>query len=81
VTTTTAPRLLTDPASLTPGQWSSRLAAYLGRGRGNDDPGVVECRRALSYWRVRRVLDSERGLLSPEHIPVLAELLRGQGVA
>ncbi|MGV7633066.1 hypothetical protein [Mycobacterium persicum] len=76
MTTSTAPPILSDPAALTPAQWSARLAAFTSRGRGDDDPGVTACRAALSYWRVRRVLDSERGLLSPDHIPALADLLR-----
>lgn len=67
--------VLTDPAALTPSQWSARLAAYLSRGRTNDDPDVIACREALSYWKVRRVLDAQRGNLSPEHIPALADML------
>jgi hypothetical protein len=68
--------VLTDPAALTPSQWSARLAAFLARGRGNDDPGVIACREALSYWRCRRVIDAERGQLAPGHIPALADMLR-----
>jgi hypothetical protein len=69
-------RVLSDPAALTPSQWSARLAAFLARGRGNDDPDVVTCRAALSYWRVRRTLDAEREQLAPAHIPALADMLR-----
>lgn len=50
-----------DPAALTPSQWSARLAAYLSRGRADDDPDVLACREALSYWRIKRVLDRETG--------------------
>lgn len=68
--------VLTDPAALTPSQWSARLAAFLARGRGNDDPDVISCREALAYWRCRRVIDAERGQLAPEHIPALADMLK-----
>jgi hypothetical protein len=68
--------VLTDPASLAPSQWSARLAAYLSRGRGDDDPDVIACREALSYWRCRRVIDVEREHLAPSHVPALADMLR-----
>jgi hypothetical protein len=68
--------VLSDPAALTPSQWSARLAAYLSRGRGNDDPDVIACREALSYWRVRRILDVEREHLAPQHVDALADMLR-----
>jgi hypothetical protein len=68
--------ILTDPAALTPGQWSAKLAAYLARGRSDDDPDVIACRQAGAWWRVRRILDSERGRLNPADIPALADLLR-----
>jgi len=78
--TTAAPArptpVLADPAALTPAQWSARLAAYLSRGRGNDDPEVLACRAALSYWRCRRVIDAERDMLDARHVPALADLLR-----
>lgn len=68
--------VLSDPAALTPSQWSARLAAFLSRGRGNDDPDVIACRAALSYWRVRRSIDAERDQLAPAHVPALADMLR-----
>jgi hypothetical protein len=68
--------VLPDPAAHTPSQWSARLAAFLARGRGNDDPDVIACREALSYWRCRRVIDAERAQLAPEHIPALADMFR-----
>ncbi len=68
--------VLSDPAALTPSQWSARLAAFLSRGRTNDDPDVIACREALSYWRTRRVIDAERANLAPAHIPALADMLR-----
>lgn len=71
-----ATNTLSDPAALTPSQWSARLAAFLSRGRRNDDPNVLACREALAYWRCRRVLDAERDHLSPQHVPALADMLR-----
>jgi hypothetical protein len=67
---------LTDPAALTPAQWSGRLAAYLARGRGNDDPDVVACRAALSFWRARRAIDAEAGQIAPGHVDALVARLR-----
>jgi hypothetical protein len=86
MTTTTAARTrpapaLADPAALTPAQWSARLAAFLSRGRGNDDPEVLACRSALSYWRCRRVIDAERAHLDASHVPALADLLRHANAA
>ncbi len=65
-----------DPADLPPARWQSRLAGFKGNGVPDCDPRVIECRAALSYWRVRRVIDSERELLAPEHIPALADMLK-----
>jgi hypothetical protein len=73
----TASCVLTAPAALTPSQWSARLAAYLSRGRGNDDAEVIACREALSYWRCRRVIDAEAGQIAPGGIDALVERLRG----
>lgn len=67
---------LADPAALTPSQWSARLAAFLSRGRGSNDPDVIACRSALSYWRCRRVIDAERDQLAAAHVPALADMLR-----
>jgi len=75
---TTATPPLTDPTALTPGQWSARLAAYLGRGRDNTDPDVMACRAALSFWRCRRAIDRERANLDPQHVPALADMLTHQ---
>lgn len=68
--------ILADPTALTPAQWSGRLAAYLARGRGNDDPAVVACRAALSYWRTRRAIDAEAGRIAPGHLDALTARLR-----
>ncbi|MDQ1249248.1 MAG: hypothetical protein QG597_3622 [Actinomycetota bacterium] len=71
-----ATNALSDPAALTPSQWSARLASFLSRGRRNDDPDVIACREALAYWRCRRVIDAERDHLSRAVIPALADMLR-----
>jgi len=52
------------------------LAALKSRQVPNDDPRVVECNAALAYWRCRRVIDTERALLDPRHVPALADMLR-----
>lgn len=69
--------VLADPAALTPSQWAARLAALIGRHRTDDDPDVITCREALSFWRVRRVLDSEAGQIAPGGIDRLVAQLRG----
>jgi hypothetical protein len=66
----------TDPASRSAASWSATLAALKSRGAPDTDPRVTECHGALAYWRCRRVIDAERGKLSPEHIPALADMLR-----
>ncbi|MBI3213150.1 MAG: hypothetical protein HYZ38_04960 [Mycobacterium sp.] len=68
--------VLSDPTALTPGQWSGRLAGFLARGRGNDDPDVIACRKALAYWRCRRVIDAEAGQISAGDIDRLVAHLR-----
>ncbi|BBY67762.1 hypothetical protein [Mycolicibacterium helvum] len=65
----------TDPGTLTPAQWSGRLAALRSRGATDTDMRVAECLAALAYWRVRRVLDADREHLNPAHVPALTELL------
>jgi hypothetical protein len=72
---------LADPAALNPGQWSARLAAYLGRGRTNDDPDVIACRQALSYWRCRRVIDAEAGRICVSGVEALVDTLRHRAEA
>ncbi|MGV0648758.1 hypothetical protein ABVK35_10240 [Mycobacterium kansasii] len=68
--------ILSDPTALTPAQWSGRLAAYLARGRGNDDPDVMACRSALAFWRARRAIDAEAGQIAPGHLDALTARLR-----
>jgi hypothetical protein len=41
----------------------------------DNDPRVIEWHNALAYWRVRRVIDAERGQFAPEHVPALADML------
>lgn len=48
-----------DPLSRTAAGWSARYAAIKSRGAADDDPRSVECRAALSFHRVKRVLDNE----------------------
>jgi hypothetical protein len=73
----TGAAVLVDASALTPGQWQARLAAYLGRGRGPDDPDVIAARQALSYWRCRRVIDAEVGQIAPGGVAELVDKLRG----
>ena len=72
----TSSAVLSDPAALTPSQWAARLAA-LSRVRGSDDPAVVACREALSFWRCRRVIDAEVGQMSARGRDLLVSELRG----
>ncbi|MGU3501895.1 hypothetical protein [Mycobacterium sp. C31M] len=65
-----------DPASRSAASWSSTLAGLKSAGVPNTDPRVIEAQAAGAYWRVRRILDQERGNLSAAHIPALADLLR-----
>jgi len=65
-----------DPASRSAPSWAARRAALKSRQVPDDDPRIRECNSALSYWRVRRILDTERDLLDPRHIPALADMLR-----
>lgn len=61
---------------MAPTSWQSRRAALLSHGTPLDDPDVVECDQALVYWRVRRVIDTERSSLHPDHVPALADMVR-----
>lgn len=67
---------ITGPASMPPSGWKARKASLLSHGATPDDPRVAECDAALSYWRVRRIIDRNRDLLDPQHIPALADMLR-----
>ena len=71
-TTDTAP----DRSSDTPPRtWSTRLAAFKGRGASERDPRVQRCRQALSYWRARRVIDAELATLTDDDRADLAQRL------
>jgi hypothetical protein len=76
MTATTTAHVPCDPGSRTASQWSARLAALKSRDVPDDDHRVIECINSLSYWRVRRVLDKERGTLAAEDIPALADILK-----
>ncbi|OPX14318.1 hypothetical protein [Gordonia sp. i37] len=71
-TTDTAPTRSSDTP---PRSWSTRLAAYKGRGASERDPRVQRCREALSYWRVRRTLDAELPTLTTDDRADLAQRL------
>lgn len=70
----------TDPATLSPIQWGTRLASFKSRGTADTDPRVAECLAALAYWRCRRVIDAERAHLAPAHADALAGLLSSEAV-
>jgi hypothetical protein len=65
-----------DPASRSAPSWSARRAALKSRQVPDDDPRLIECDAALAYWRCRRVIDTERELLDPRHVPALADMLK-----
>ncbi|MGV9479467.1 hypothetical protein [Gordonia aichiensis] len=71
-TTPTAPDRSSDTP---PRSWSTRLAAYKGRGVSEHDPRVLRARQALAYWRVRRTLDAELATLTDDDRADLASRL------
>lgn len=77
VCVTRSATVLSDPAALTPSQWSARLAAFLHHGRGNDDPDVIACREALSFWRCRRAIERETGQIAACGVDRLVAQLHG----
>ncbi|ORL76407.1 hypothetical protein [Prescottella equi] len=64
-----------DPHVLPPTSWSTRLAALKSRAVPDDDPRVVQCNRALSYWRVKRAVDHERDVLGADGVKAATNLL------
>lgn len=70
--TDTAPDRSSDAP---PRTWSTRLAAYKGRGVSERDPRIQRCREALSYWRTRRVIDAELSTLTADDRADLAQRL------
>lgn len=67
--------MTSDPAALSPVQWSGKLAA-LTRIRPADDPELVECREALAFWRCKRTFDAEAGHLGPAGVEHLVRELQ-----
>jgi hypothetical protein len=66
-----------DPRSRTAAGWSARYAALKSRSVPDGDARAVECRAALSFHRVKRVLDAEvaSGHLDQERAATLEGLL------
>ena len=48
-----------DPRERTAASWSGRLAALKSRGVEDSDPRAVEAQAALSFHRLKRVIDAE----------------------
>lgn len=55
---------IADPASRSASSWAASLAALKSRHVPDDDHRVIEARHALSYHRVHRAIDAERGQLN-----------------
>ncbi|CAN5303669.1 hypothetical protein BH11ACT6_BH11ACT6_53440 [soil metagenome] len=66
-----------DPLSNSMGSWRSKLGSLRAAGAPDDDPKVLECQAALSYWRVRRVVDAEKANLSAAGVDLLTAQLLG----
>lgn len=64
-----------DPHVLPPTSWSTRLAALKSRAVPDDDPRVVQCQRALSYWRIKRAVDLEQAVLGNDGVNAATDLL------
>lgn len=66
-----------DPRSRTASGWSARYAALKSRNVPDDDARTIECRAALSFHRVKRVLDAEvaSGHLDHERAATMEGLL------
>jgi hypothetical protein len=79
----TTDETITDPASRTAASWSARYAALRSRGVEDTDPRAAECVRALSFHRLRRVIDGEvaSGNMAPWFAETITEKLREQAVA
>jgi hypothetical protein len=65
-----------DPASKPATVWVAMLAGAKSRGLADDHPHVVECRGALAFWRVRKAVAAEAGLLSRPGVDALVDQLR-----
>ncbi|WP_273490616.1 MULTISPECIES: hypothetical protein [Gordonia] len=71
----------TASGDMSASSWSARLAALVSRGAAADDPRVVECRAALAFHRVKRVVDRERDALAPADVTALQRALIGTEAA
>jgi hypothetical protein len=67
----------TDPASRSCASWVARLAYLKSRSVPDSDPGVIEAREALAYYRVHKAVDAAVGLLSRPGVDRLVTELRG----
>jgi hypothetical protein len=56
--------------------WQARLASLIGRGCREDDPAIRECRQAMAYHRVRKVLDAQAGQLDRAGADLLCAAVR-----
>lgn len=68
---------MVDPLSKPMVWWRSRLGRLVAEGAGDDDSRVRECRAALSYYRIRKVVDAEAGRLSAAGVDLLTAQLLG----
>lgn len=64
-----------EPDLMEPSNWQSRFASLKSRGTPDDDPRIVECQRALSFWRVKRAIEAERHILGDVGVHATTALL------
>jgi hypothetical protein len=78
-----AETVVTDPRERTAASWSGTLAALKSRDVPDDDPRVVEAQAALSFHRLKRVVDLEvaNGHMSDWFGATVVDLLAEQAVA
>jgi hypothetical protein len=72
-----------DPQSRSAASWSARYAALKSRNVTDDDPRAAECVAALSFWRLKRVIDTEvaAGHMSEWFAKIVTNGLREQAQA
>ncbi len=58
-------------------QWQTRLAALVSRGAGRDDPRAAQCRSALAFWRVAKIVAAQADDLDQAGRDLLISALRG----
>lgn len=68
-----------DLAAIPAPDWRNRLGALKSHGVPDDDEQVRECREALAFWRVKKVLDVVKDKLSPAGVDALTAQLLGVG--